>query len=393
MAEPQIVLKAGREGPVVGGHPWVFSGAVAGVEGDPGAGAVVRVVGSDGSLLGRGTFSPKGAIAVRLFARDDTAIDEAFVLRRVQDAVALRRAVVPAATDAYRLLNGEGDGLPGVVADRYGDFVVVQFQTAGADAIAALVDIALEEACAPQGIYERSEGTVRREDGLRDRTGLRCGDAPPDLVRVVERDACFLVDVRRGQKTGFFLDQRENRAMLRDLASGRRVLNAFAYTGGFAVAAGLGGATHVVSVETSVPALALAERNWSENGLGAERSVFVRADAFQYFRDARDPVGIVVLDPPAFAKRRRDVAAAIRGYREINRQAFLRLTPGGWLLTCSCSHHVSAESFRVAVMTAAAEARRAAQIVRHVGPGPDHPVAVAHPEGEYLKGLLVRTLD
>lgn len=393
MAEPQIVLKAGREGPVVGGHPWVFSGAVAGVEGDPDAGAVVRVVGSDGSLLGRGTFSPKGAIAVRLFARDDTAIDEAFVLRRVQDAVALRRAVVPAATDAYRLLNGEGDGLPGVVADRYGDFVVVQFQTAGADAIAPLVDTALEEACAPQGIYERSEGTVRREDGLRDRTGLRCGDAPPELVRVVERDARFLVDIRRGQKTGFFLDQRENRAMLRDLASGRRVLNAFAYTGGFAVAAGLGGATHVVSVETSVPALALAERNWSENGLGAERSVFVRADVFQYFRDARDPVGIVVLDPPAFAKRRRDVAAAIRGYREINRQAFLRLTPGGWLLTCSCSHHVSAESFRVAVMTAAAEARRAAQIVRHIGPGPDHPVAVAHPEGEYLKGLLVRTLD
>lgn len=393
MAEPHVVLKAGRDGPILGGHPWVYSGAVAVVGGKPQAGAIVRVVDADGRLLGRGTFSPHGAIAVRLFARDDAAIDVGFVHRRVRDAVALRRAVVPADTNAYRLVNGEGDGLPGVVADRYGDFVVVQFQTAGADAIATAVDDALEAECVPRGMYERSEGTVRREDGLRDRTGLRRGDAPPELLPVVECGARFFVDVRHGQKTGFFLDQRENRAMLRDVARGHRVLNAFAYTGGFAVAAGLGGASHVVSVETSAPALELAQRNWSENRLGAERGTFVRADVFQYFRDVRDAAGVVVLDPPAFAKRRRDVAAAIRGYREINRQAFLRLAPGGWLLTCSCSHHVVAETFRVAVMGAAAEARRAAHIVRHVGPGPDHPVALAHPEGDYLKGFLVRALD
>jgi 23S rRNA (cytosine1962-C5)-methyltransferase len=201
------------------------------------------------------------------------------------------------------------------------------------------------------------------------------------------------VDVRGGQKTGFFLDQRENRALVRTLAAGKRVVNAFAYTGAFAVLAGLGDAAQVTSVESSLPALELAERQWRENGLPPERATFVRADAFQYFRDVHDPADLVILDPPAFAKRRRDADGAVRGYREINRQAILRLRPGGWLVTCSCSRHVSRETFRVAVMTAAAEARRVAQVVRHLGPGADHPVALAHPEGDYLKGLLVRVLN
>ena len=393
MEGAEVVLKPGRDGPVTGGHPWIFSGAVATVDGAPTAGEIVRVRSADGRVLGRGSFSPHGAIAVRLFVRGDGVVNAGFVRRRLEDALRLRRALVPDDTTAYRLINGEGDGLPGVVVDWYEGFVVMQLQTAGAEGVGELLDEALGEVVAPRGAFERSEGTVRREDGLRDRTGVRWGEEPPDVIAVREGGARFLVDVRGGQKTGFFLDQRDNRALVRTLSAGKRVVNAFAYTGAFGVLAGLGGAAHVASIESSPPALELAERQWRENDLPPERAAFVRADAFQYFRDAHDPVDLVVLDPPAFAKRRRDAEGAIRGYREINRQAFARLEPGGWLVTCSCSHHISRDSFRVAVMAAAAEAKRAAQIVRHLGPGGDHPVALAHPEGDYLKGLLVRVLS
>jgi len=393
MRGPQVILKAGREGPVLGGHPWVFSGAVAAIEGSPEPGAVVRVRGADGRLVGCGTLSPRGAITVRLFSRNDETIDAGFVGRRVGAAFELRRSMVLAHGSAYRLLNGEGDGLPGVVADWYDGWVVVQYLTAGAEGVAAFVEKAIENLCSPRGIYERSEGTVRRGDGLADRCGTRRGEPPPVPLSIIEGGARFLVDVCAGQKTGFFLDQRENRRVARELARDRLVLDLFCYTGGFAVATGLGGARKVVSVDSSAPALDLARRNWAENGLATDRVTFLRADAFQYFRDVHEAADFVILDPPAFAKRRRDVQAALRGYREINRQAFLRLAPGGWLLTCSCSHHVSADTFRIAVMNAAAEARRSVQIVRRLGPGPDHPVAVAHPEGDYLKGYLVRVMD
>jgi len=393
MRGPQVILKAGREGPVLGGHPWVFSGAVAAIEGNPEPGAVVRVRGADGRLVGCGTLSPRGAITVRLFSRNDETIDASFVGRRVGRAFELRRSMVLTHGSAYRLLNGEGDGLPGVVADWYDGWVVVQYLTAGAEGVAAFVEKAIENLCSPRGIYERSEGTVRRGDGLPDRCGPRRGEPPPVPLQIIEGESRFLVDVRAGQKTGFFLDQRENRQVARELARDRLVLDLFGYTGGFAIAAGLGGARRVVSVDSSAPALELARRNWAENGLATDRVTFLRADAFQYFRDVHEPADFVILDPPAFAKRRRDAGAALRGYREINRQAFLRLAPGGWLLTCSCSHHVSADTFRIAVVNAAAEARRSVQIVRRLGPGPDHPVAVAHPEGDYLKGYLARVLD
>jgi 23S rRNA (cytosine1962-C5)-methyltransferase len=393
MSEAVVVLKPGREGPVLGGHPWIFSGAVAAVEGSPEAGAIVRVCGADRQSLGRGTFSARGAVTVRLFSRREEPIDATFVRRRVGAALALRRTVVPEPTNAFRLLNAEGDGLPGVVADWYDGYVVVQYLTAGAERIAAFVDAAVEEVCSSRGIYERSEGTVRRQDGLADRCGLRRGQLPPESLEIVEGGARFLVDVRAGQKTGFFLDQRDNRWLAHALSAGRRVLNVFAYTGGFAVASGLGGATQVISVETSAPALALARRNWAENGLAPEHAGFVQAEAFQYLRGVSEVFDLIIVDPPAFAKRRRDVAAAVRGYREINRQAFLHLAPGGLLLTCSCSHHVSVDMLRTAVMNAAANARKSAQIVRRLGPGADHPVAVAHVDGDYLKGLLVRSLE
>jgi 23S rRNA (cytosine1962-C5)-methyltransferase len=393
MRGSQVILKAGREGPVIGGHPWVFSGAVAAIEGSPQPGEVVRVRGADGRLVGCGTLSLRGAIAVRLFSRNDEAIDRGFVRNRLAAARELRDLTVPEDTTAYRLLNGEGDGLPGVVADWYNGWVVVQYLTAGADGLAPFVETALEDLYSPRGVYERSEGTVRRGDGLPDRCGPRFGEPPPGTIPIMEGGAHFLVDLCAGQKTGFFLDQRENRRIVRELARGRLVFDLFGYTGGFAVAAGLGDARGVISVDSSAPALELARSNWTHNGLATDRVEFLRADAFQFLRDVHDPASLIILDPPSFAKRRRDLSSALRGYREINRQAFLRLQKGGWLMTCSCSHHVSGDAFRSAVMNAAAEARRSVQLVTRLGPGADHPVAVAHPEGEYLKGYLVRALD
>jgi len=246
------------------------------------------------------------------------------------------------------------------------------------------------ETLAPAGIYERSEGGVRAEEGIPGSRGVLAGAPPPPRIVVEEYGARFVVDVVHGQKTGFFIDQREGRARVRALAAGRRVLNTFAYTGGFAIAAGLGGAQEVVSVESSRVALELAEAAWAENGLAPGGAQFVAADVFEYLHGTRDRWDFVVLDPPPFVRRRRDLDAGTRGYRDVNLQAFRRLAPGGWLFTSSCSQHLSREAFRAVVAAAAAAAGRQPTIVAELGHPPDHPVAAAHPEGEYLKSLLLR---
>src|SRR5579884_3630829 len=374
----RIVLKPGREGPVRAGHPWIFSGAIAhGLE-DVEPGEPVRVCAASGAFVAEGYAHPRTSIAVR-------------VLSRLDEPVALRRAVLPPDLRAYRVLNGEGDRLPGVVVDRYGEFLVCQLLTAGAARLApALVD-GLVACLQPRGIFERSEGGVRAEEGLAGTRGVLAGEPPPPVVEIAEGDCRFLVDIAHGQKTGFFLDQRESRARVRALAAGRRVLNAFAYSGAFAVAAGRGGAAAVVSIDTSRPALALAEAAWKANGLPAERARFVVADVFEQLRVERERYDLVVLDPPPFVRRRRDLAAGLRGYRDVNLQAWRRLAPGGWLLTASCSQHLGREAFRDVVAAAAADAGRVATLVAEWGQPPDHPTALAHPEGVYLKVLLLRS--
>jgi len=312
------------------------------------------------------------------------------VARRVDAALALRSAVVPRGTDAYRVLNGEGDRLPGIVVDRYGGVLVVQLLTAGAARLGPALLEALVARLAPRTVYERSEGSVRAEEGLGGARGVLWGDEPPATLEVREHGMRLLADVVRGQKTGMFLDQRENRARVRALARDARVLDAFAYTGGFAVAAGLGGARAVVSVDTSRSALALAEQAWLLNGLEADAATWVEGDVFDWLRAGRDLFELIVLDPPPFARRRRDRDAALRGYRDLNLQALRRLAPGGWLLTCSCSQHLDRGSFREVVAHAAGAAGRPAQVVAEPGHAPDHPTALAHPEGEYLKALLLR---
>jgi 23S rRNA (cytosine1962-C5)-methyltransferase len=382
-----VTLKPGREGPVIAGHPWVFSGAIARIEGENLAGSLAQVVAADGRAIGVGYLNPRCSIAVRMLSREQEEIDARFIRKRLAAALALRRAVVPPDATGYRLVNGEGDFLPGVIVDVYGPFIVCQCLTAGADVLKPLVVEALVDLLSPRGIYEKSEGGVRQEEGLANTAGLLWGEAPPALVEIQEHGCQFLIDIRGGQKTGFFLDQRENRALARTLAPGKRVLNGFAYTGGFGIAAARGGARQVVSVDSSEAALHLARQNWQRNGLSSAQGQFVQADMFSYLRESSGPFDLIVLDPPPFIRRRQDAKAGIKGYKEINIQALRLLAEGGQLLTFSCSQHLSTVDFFQTVRFAAADARRNVRVLKHLGPAADHPVSLAHPEGAYLKGL------
>ena len=382
-------LRSGKDRPVRLGHPWIFAGAIAQLDPALPPGSIVRVEAADGEFLGVGAANPRCAIAVRLLSRCDETIDHAFVQRRVTAALALRSQTIPPDTDAYRCINGEGDFLPGIVVDRYGDVLVLQCLTTGATVLHSAVVDALVTALAPRAIYERSAGAVRREEGLADVESVIHGELPADRLTIREHGHRFIVDVRHGQKTGFFLDQRDNRRLARDYAAGRRVLNAFAYTGGFGVYAAAGGAREVVSVESSPRALDLARANWRLNELSPDHASFVEADVFRYLREPGEPFDLLILDPPALVKQRKEVARGARAYKDLHLQAFRRAAPGALMLTFSCSTHVDAVLFRQIVTGAAADARREVRVLRHLGPGADHPTAVAQIEGEYLTGLML----
>lgn len=384
-----LFLRSGKDRPVRLGHPWVYSGAIRDL--DPGLppGAVVRLCSADGEILGVGYVNPRCTIAVRILSRRDEPIDAAFVGRRVATAIALRQRVVPADTDAYRLINGEGDGLPGVLVDRYGSALVVQILTAGAEQLRPLLLGALIAQLAPRSIVERSEGGVRATEGLAPATDLLAGEpAGEEVVR--ENGLRFTVEPGSGQKTGHFCDQRMNRQRVRQLAEGAQVLDAFAYHGGFAVHAGAGGAARVIAVDSSGAALAAAERQWALNHLPLERAAFVAADVGRFLRDRDETFDLLVIDPPALVKQRKDVNRGARAYKDLNLWAMRRARRGALLFTFTCSQHVDAELFRKIVVGAAADAGRTPSLLAHLGPGPDHPVALGHPEGEYLHGLLLR---
>ena len=382
-----VTLKPSREGPVIAGHPWIFSGAIASLVGEGAAGSLARVIANDGSALGIGYLNPRCSITVRMLSRQFEEIDASFIHRRLEAALALRRAVVPPDITAYRLVNGEGDFLPGIIVDVYGPFIVCQSLTAGADVLKPLVVEGLVRLLSPQGIYEKSEGGVRQEEGLTNTAGVLWGEEPPPLFEIQENGCRFLVDVRGGQKTGFFLDQRENRALIGTVASGKRILNGFAYTGGFGIVAARVGARHVVSVDSSESALRLAQKNWQMNDLLEVQGEFIQADMFSYLREITESFDLVVLDPPPFIRRRQDLKVGITGYKEINLQALRLVVSGGQLFTFSCSQHLSAADFFQTVLFAAADARRSVRVLKHLSPAADHPVNLAHPEGAYLKGL------
>jgi len=389
-----VRLKPGRERSLLQRHPWVFSGAIASVAGNPGTGATVDIVSADGNFLARGAYSPASQIRARVWTFDETtAIDEAFFEGAIARACALRDGLLDARHSACRLVHAECDGLPGVVADRYGDTIVVQLLSAGADAWRDVVVAALCDATGVRNVFERSDTDVRTLEGLAPRAGVVTGSASR-VVDIVEAGLVYGVDVATGQKTGFYLDQRDNRAHVSELARGRRVLNAFCYTGGFTLAALAGDAASVLSIDSSASALELARANVQRNvALGATRCVWREADVFSELRALRNRNGgfdLVVLDPPKFAPTAAHAGKAARAYKDINLLALKLLVRNGLLLTFSCSGGVDAMLFQKIVAGAALDASADAVILARFGASADHPVALAFPEGEYLKGLLIR---
>jgi len=404
VTEPAVVIREERQKAVLRRHPWVFSGAIRTVSGDPADGDLVVVRGERGEFLARGYWNSQSAICVRLLSWDeDQPIDEAFWRERLRRAIAARQPQNRIATQgtpaAYRLVNAENDGLPGLVVDRYGAWLVVQALTLGIEVRKQMLAGLLEELLQPAGIYERSDVDVRSKEGLAPSTGLLAGSPPPETIEIDENGRRFLVDVRAGHKTGFYLDQRENREIIGDWfrwdeqAAEREVLNAFSYTGGFAVYALGGLARRVVNVDTSAEALKLARRNIALNGYALDDDDFVEGDVFsvlRYWREQGRQFDMIILDPPKFAHSARQVESAARGYKDINLLAFQLLRQGGVLATFSCSGAISSDLFQKIVFAAAVDARCDAQIVRWLAQASDHPVALTFPEGAYLKGLLCR---
>lgn len=401
MTEPVLTLKPGREKTVRRRHPWIFSGAVAHLDGGPGLGDTVVVRSAAGEFLARAAYSPHSQIRARVWSWDgQDHIDADFVAGRIARSVAAR-APLAQVTDAVRLVNAESDGVPGLVVDRYADVVVCQFLTAGAEYWKGAIVDALAGLPGVTGVYERSDVDAREKEGLQPSAGVLGGAPPPDEIVIWEKAGGgsasagsrwrFAVDVRRGHKTGFYLDQRDNRSLVADLALGKKALNVFAYTGAFTVCALLNGATAAVSLDSSAPALALAARNLELNGLAA--ADLIAADAFKALRDFRDrgeTFDLIILDPPKFAHATAQINRAARAYKDLNWLALRLLNPGGYLVTFSCSGLVSEDLFQKIVFGAALDAGREAQILRRLGQASDHPVLLSFPEAAYLKGFVCR---
>lgn len=384
----RLILKPGKEKPMQGRHPWIYSGAIDRIDDDFETGDLVRISAATGEFLGVGYLNPRSQIAVRILTFEDIPIDRKFFEQRIVQAIDLRRRVIPERTTAYRLIHSEGDFLPGLIVDRYANHLVVQFQTAGMEMWKETVLGILEEKVGPRGIYEKDDTEAREWEGLEKRVGLLRGEEPPDYVEIEEYGISFIVDIHRGQKTGFFLDQRENRKLVAEQAKGKRVLNLFAYTGGFSLHAARAGASRIVSVETNGRALNTARENFTRNGFVGEAYGFEEEDAFDYLRATQDEFDLIITDPPAFAKSKDHVMQASRAYKDINLWALKRLSRGGLLYASSCSSYVDPGLFQKIIFAAAKDARRDVQILRKTSHPPDHPINIYHPEGEYLKGLL-----
>ncbi len=388
----KVFLKRGREAPIRGGNPWIFSGAIERVE--PAAlepGSTVEVCAADGALLGMGYCNLATTVAVRMLWWGGAPDIAEVVDARLRGAAELRRRVVRGDTDCMRLVNGDGDGLSGVVIDRYGDVMVMQLLTRGAERLRDLVVEKLVELFHPRALVERSQGAVRRQEGLEDRVGLLWGEPVAEKL-VVENGIRLAVNLEHGQKTGYFLDQRENRARMGAMAEGARVLDAYCYAGGFTLAALSGKARRVVAVDTSARALSWARRNLELNGYGEDAAELVHADAGEYMAKTSERFDLIALDPPPLARSRKDRARAAHLYTRLNELALRVLAPGGRMMTFSCSAHFRGEDFVHAVGAAQAGAGRNLRILAHLGPGPDHPVLLGHAEGEYLSGLLLADL-
>jgi 23S rRNA (cytosine1962-C5)-methyltransferase len=393
---PALILKPGKEKSLLRQHPWVFSGAVARVEGEPGMGETVLVRDANGAFLARAAFSPQSQIRARAWSwNEEEHVDAAFFHARLKAALDYRKTM-RMDSDAVRLVHGESDGLPGLVVDRYGEQLVAQFSSAGVEAWRDVIADALVELTGVANLYERSDADVRTLEGLQPRVGVLRGAEPKVPLAIREHAIRINVDIPGGHKTGFYLDQRDNRHQVYRAAqamAGGEMLNCFCYTGAFSLAMLAGGAKSVLSIDSSGPALALAEANVALNGLDAARAQWMEADVFKALRELRNQgrtFDLIVLDPPKFAPTPASVERATRAYKDINLLGLKMLRPGGLLFTYSCSGGVSADLFGKIVAGAAADAGAQVFVEGRLHAGADHPVLMSFPEGEYLKGLVLR---
>lgn len=390
-----VTLKSGRENSLLRHHPWIFAGAIGKADASLKSGETVDILAADGMRLAVAAYSPASQIRLRIWTFDsEEKITRGFFKQRLARAIEARHLLALQGTcSAYRVINAESDGLPGVIVDRYDDFLVCQFLSAGAEFWKGEIVRQLKAQIPVRGIYEKSEGSGRIREGLKPCCGVLYGQAPPELVEIREGSLHFLVDIHNGHKTGFYLDQRENRAIVSEFAKDTEVLNCFAYTGGFGLYAHKGGARCVTNIEMSKTALDILQKNMAINGFADKPGEIVSGDVFELLRKYRDSArqfDMVILDPPKFAQTSRQVKKAARGYKDINLFAIKLIKPGGVLFTFSCSGHVSPALFQKIVSDAALDANRQVQIIRHLGQAPDHPVSLNFPEGHYLKGLLCR---
>jgi 23S rRNA (cytosine1962-C5)-methyltransferase len=388
MSSRRVILKPGKDKPIRNRHHWIFSGAVASLP-ELTNGECLEVYNATNEKLGWGYFNKKTTIVGRMIAFDGLSPEKAIEQNLVQ-AIAMRRALFdPTKTNAYRLVNGEGDSLPGLVVDCYHNVLVIQISTLGMQQFRSLIVEQLVKHLAPRSIYEKSLLPSRKEEGLHDEQGALYGNVPSEAVTILENGLKFSVSILHGQKTGFFLDHRKMRAHVQSLAMGKKVLNCFAYTGGFSVYAAAGGAKLVDSVDISAAAMQMAQHNMELNGIDVKQHHFYTADVFEFLREKPLDYDLVILDPPAFAKRQKDVIAACRGYKDINRLAFEKMPKESILLTSSCSYHVNETLFQQVVFQAATEAKRNVKIIGRHQMAADHPINIYHPETDYLKTLVL----
>jgi 23S rRNA (cytosine1962-C5)-methyltransferase len=389
----KLILKKGREKAILRRHPWIFSGAILSVAGQPGPGETVAVHDAQGYFLAWGAYSPTSQIRTRIWSWDRGAqIDQVFLRERIQQAVQRRETWVDLAqTTAYRLIHGESDNLPGLVVDRYNNTLVIQILSTGIEHWRDEILEILADLLKPECIYERSNVSVRELEGLPERTGLCFGALPAQPMMITENTLKFKVDLISGQKTGFYLDQRHNRQFCRAISSDKRILNCFAFTGGFTVYSLAGGAQSTLSIDSSQDAISLAKENVALNHLDTEKCEWIVGDVFEELRLLRDQgqqFDTVILDPPKFAPTASQAQKAARGYKDINLYGFKLLKPGGVLITFSCSGGIDANFFQKIVADAALDAEVDAQILYRLSQSPDHPTRLAFPEGSYLKGLV-----
>lgn len=392
----KVYLKKDRDKSLKRKHPWIFSGAIDRIDSGITAGETVNVISSSGQIIGKGAYSPSSQIRVRLWTFNaEEEIDSVFFKDKILAAYHLRKQIIPDNTNAYRIVNAENDGLPGVIIDCYADYLVCQFLSAGAEYWKEEILNQLITILKPNSVYERSDTDSRIKEGLDSNAGLLYGAEIPEIIQIVENGLRFFADIKSGHKTGFYLDQRDNRLLLSSFVKDKSVLNCFSYTGGFSVYALTHGAKEIVNIDTSSYALELLNRNIELNNINNSSCKNLDDDVFRVlrqFRDERKSFDVIILDPPKFAESAIQVQQASRGYKDINLLALKLLNPGGVLFTFSCSGHITIDLFNKIISDAALDSGRDAKVIKMITQSADHIVSSNFPEGLYLKGLILKVI-